>query len=88
MRTTLNLSDDVFFTSKTIAQRERRSIGDVLSDLARAGLTAQHTKTPPIQQTAPFQQKLASLGLVPYSSIQSKLVTNDRINQLRDEEGI
>ena len=88
MRTTLNLSDDIFYTSKSIAQRERRSIGDVLFDLARHGLAAQQLITPPIQRTTPFQAQLASLGLVPYAAPESKIVTQVCVSQLREEEGI
>lgn len=39
MRTTLNISDDVLFAVKERARRERRTAGEVLSDLARQALT-------------------------------------------------
>lgn len=35
MRTTLDIADDVLFAVKEIAQREKKSIGQVMSDLAR-----------------------------------------------------
>ena len=35
MRTTLDIADDVLFAAKEIAQREKKSIGQVMSDLAR-----------------------------------------------------
>ena len=35
MRTTLNLDDDVLATAKALAARERRSLGEVVSDLVR-----------------------------------------------------
>ena len=38
MRSTLNIADDVLDAVKERARREGRSIGDVLSDLAREGL--------------------------------------------------
>jgi len=38
MRTTLHLDDDVYRAAKEIAEAERRSIGAVLSSLARKGL--------------------------------------------------
>lgn len=40
MRTTLNISEDVLFAVKERARRERRSAGEVLSDLAREALTS------------------------------------------------
>ena len=39
MRTTLNIADDVLYAVKERARREKRSAGEVLSDLARTALT-------------------------------------------------
>lgn len=39
MRTTLNIADDVLYAVKERARREKRSAGEVLSDLARSALT-------------------------------------------------
>jgi hypothetical protein len=39
MRTTLELDDDVVTAAKELAAIERRSLGSVVSDLARRGLT-------------------------------------------------
>jgi hypothetical protein len=41
MRTTLNLDDDVLVAVKERARREKRTAGEVLSDLARQALTGQ-----------------------------------------------
>jgi hypothetical protein len=38
MRTTLDLDDDVITAARELARAERRSIGSVVSDLARRGL--------------------------------------------------
>ena len=38
MRTTLDIADDVLAAAKALAREHGRSAGDVLSDLARAGL--------------------------------------------------
>lgn len=40
VRTTVDIADDVYHAVKDRARRERRSAGDVLSELARAALTA------------------------------------------------
>ena len=40
MRTTLRLDDDVLLAVRERARREHRSVGDVLSDLARQALTS------------------------------------------------
>lgn len=39
MRTTLNLDDDVVTAARELAQGEHRSLGSVVSELARRGLT-------------------------------------------------
>lgn len=41
MRTTVSLDDDVLLAVKERARREKRTAGQVLSDLARQALTAQ-----------------------------------------------
>lgn len=39
MRTTLDLDEDVVAAAKELASGERRSLGSVISELARRGLT-------------------------------------------------
>jgi hypothetical protein len=39
VRTTLNLDDDVLAAARELAAGERRSLGSVISELARRGLT-------------------------------------------------
>jgi hypothetical protein len=41
MRTTLNLDDDVMEAARSIADTERRPLGEVVSELARRGLAPQ-----------------------------------------------
>ena len=38
MRTTLTIDDDVLAAAKALSEQERRTIGEVLSDLARKAL--------------------------------------------------
>jgi hypothetical protein len=42
MRTTLNIEDDVLYAVKERARREKRTAGEVLSELAREALTGRH----------------------------------------------
>lgn len=42
MRTTLSIDDDVLYAVQERARREKRTAGQVLSDLAREALTGQH----------------------------------------------
>jgi hypothetical protein len=46
VRTTINLDDDVLFAVQERARREKRTAGQVLSDLARQALTAQQHRRP------------------------------------------
>lgn len=47
MRTTLDIDDDVLQAAKELAKVEKRTAGEVLSDLARKGLVAGRTATGP-----------------------------------------
>jgi len=38
MRTTLDIDDDVLLAAKDLARRQRKTAGEVLSELARLGL--------------------------------------------------
>lgn len=42
MRTTVRLDDDILFAVRERARREKRTAGEVLSDLARQALMGQH----------------------------------------------
>lgn len=45
MRTTLDIDDDVVAAARELAGAERRSIGSVISELARRGLTPARVET-------------------------------------------
>jgi hypothetical protein len=45
VRTTLNLDDDVVIAARELAADERRSVGSVISELARRGLTPGRVET-------------------------------------------
>lgn len=76
MRTTINLDEDVLIAVRERARRERRSIGEVLSDLAREALTG---RVPPQPSATEFH------GFRPLPS-RGRPVTNELIGQLRDDE--
>jgi hypothetical protein len=78
MRTTLAVDDDVLFAVRELAKRERRSIGEVLSDLARQTLTGQHRA----RTDAPSE---SFHGFEPFPH-RGRAVSNDLIDQIRDEE--
>lgn len=73
MRTTLALDDDILLAAKAIAEQERRTLGDVVSDLARRSL--RRPVTSPSRNGVP---------LLPVSRPDA-IVTIDIVNRLRDE---
>jgi hypothetical protein len=90
MRTTLDIADDVLFAAKEIAQREKKSLGQTISDLARKAF-AQSAAAPHVAATpaaAPqVSERLASFGIHPLPP-RGGIVSNELIDRLRDAEGI
>lgn len=78
MRTTLSVDDDVLLAVRERATRERRSMGEVLSDLARQALTGQHRAGVEVTPE-PFH------GFEPFPH-RGRAVSNDLIDQLREDE--
>jgi hypothetical protein len=76
MRTTLAIDDDVLSAAKHLAEREQRSIGDVISDLARQGLAA---------GKRPARAERNGIPLLPTDKKRLSPVTLELVNQLRDE---
>lgn len=73
LRTTLAIDDDVLSAAKAIARQERRSIGEVLSDLARRALHRPAAST-----------TRNGVPLLPVRDPRA-VVTLDVVNALRDE---
>jgi hypothetical protein len=80
MRTTLSLDDDVLLAVKERARREKRTAGEVLSDLARQALTQQ-------QNARPHGDSESFHGFEPFER-RGAAVSNALIDRLRDEEGV
>lgn len=85
MRTTLDIEDDVLYAAKEIARREKKSLGQVISELARRAFA----QSPARPQATVLQasEKLATYGIHPLPA-RGALVTNELIDRLRDEDGI
>jgi hypothetical protein len=73
MRTTLALDDDVLAAAKALAKQQRKTIGEVVSDLARQSL-----------RRPAARRERNGVPLLPVSR-PSAVVTLDVINALRDE---
>jgi hypothetical protein len=91
MRTTLDIADDVLFAAKEIARRDKKPLGQIISDLARRAFaqSAQGTAQAGEVSAAPHQvsEKLAHYGIHPLPA-RGRIVSNELIDRLRDEEGI
>jgi len=77
MRTTLDIADDVLLAAKERAKREQKTTGQVVSELLRQALTA-----PP---STAVREPSAVYGFQPFAR-RGGLVTNELINQLRNED--
>ncbi len=78
MRTTLDIADDVLHAAKERARREKRTAGEVISELARRALTA-----PPEIPVA--RAPKAVYGLRPFPK-RGGIVTNELIDRLREDD--
>lgn len=78
MRTTLDIADDVLQAAKERARHEKRTLGDVISELARRALT---TPAGPISVKEPK----AVYGLRPFAP-RGGIVTNQQIDKLREDD--
>ncbi len=79
MRTTLSLSDDVFLIARQVAARDRVSLGEAVSRLAREGFRAQSLLP---TTNVKLNSKYSVLPA------RDEIVTNEHIRRLMDEEGI
>lgn len=74
MRTTLSIDDDVLEAARGLAAAQRKSIGEVITSLARRSLR-------------PAEPLLATRNGIPQLPIRegSRPVTLELVNQMRDE---
>ena len=81
MRTTLALDDDIYAYARTHAQRERISIGEAVSRLARQGIVAQGS--PRVTRAQPKPK--SKYALLP---ARAEVITSDHVRSLMDQEGM
>jgi hypothetical protein len=74
MRTTLTIDDDVLAAAKELAMTERKSVGEVISTLARRALR-------PVETGRKSRNGVPLLPLNP----NSPRVTSELVHQLREE---
>lgn len=78
MRTTLDIADDVLQAAKERARYEKKTVGQMISELARRALT-----TPP--ETGTVREPKAVYGVRPFAP-RGRLVTNELIDKLREDD--
>jgi len=78
MRTTLDIADDVLQAAKERARREKKTAGEVISELARSALT-----TP--AKVGGARSPSARYGFRPFPK-RGGIVTNELIDKLREDD--
>ena len=78
MRTTLDIATDVLQAAKERARREKKTTGEVISELARQALTAS-PGGPTTQEPKPLY------GFRPFAR-RGVIVTNELIDNLREDD--
>lgn len=76
MRTTLDIDDDVLFAAKDLARREKKTAGQIISELARKGLAGAATLS--------SREPKATYGFRPFPK-DGRIVSNEIINKLRED---
>lgn len=85
MRTTLDIADDVLFAAKELARREKKPLGQVISELARRAFTLPGDAAESSPPGA--EEPLAAYGIHPLPP-RGAVISNELIDRLRDEEGV
>ena len=76
MRTTLAIDDDVLAAARHLAERERKTVGEVVSSLARQGLGRAGRGARPVRNGVPLLPTRKG----------GAAVTLELVNRLRDEQ--
>ncbi|MDR2155354.1 MAG: CopG family transcriptional regulator [Burkholderiaceae bacterium] len=79
MRTTLDLDEDILLAAKEHAARERRSIGAVISELARESLR---------RPAASARRGTRGGGRFAVLPARQEIITVEHIRSLQDAEGV
>ena len=79
MRTTLDIADDILMAVKEKARRQKRSAGDLLSELAREALTHRYRENAGVKESKSFY------GFDPLPP-RGRPVSNELIDKLREED--
>ena len=81
MRTTVNIAEDALIAARHVAQRERLSLGDAISELVRRGASAGSGRVAQ-RSRAPLRGRFALLPA------RDELITTQHVRDLMEREGI
>ena len=81
MRTTINLAEDAVIAACNVAQRERLSLGDAISELIRRGANA----GAPVARERAAPALRGRFALLP---ARDELITPQHVRELMEREGI
>jgi hypothetical protein len=97
LRTTVDISDDVLFAAKELAKIQKKSLGQVLSELSRSAFAAAaasgtnpaHLSQADFAAQGPLKvsERIAEYGIHPLPA-RGGIVSNELIDRLKDTEGI
>ena len=83
MRTTLDIEDDVLAAARELARRQGTTAGQMVSRLLRAALSGAPSTGQAAAEAVPGVG-----GFRPFQARSGAVVTNEQIEQLRDEAGL
>ena len=83
MRTTLDIEDDVLAAARELARRQGTTAGQMVSRLLRAALSGAASTGQASAEAPP-----GVAGFRPFQARAGVVVTNEQIDQLRDEAGL
>ncbi len=81
MRTTINLDEDALLAARQVAQRERLSLGEAVSELVRRGAMAGPT-------AAPSRERSRLRGRFALLPARDEVITPQHVRELMGREGI
>ena len=96
MRTTLDIADDVLFAAKDFARRDKKTLGQVISEWGRAALQnpavlqkSTSAKAKSKQVLSDEDQRFYDLGFRTLPNREGVTgVTNELVNRIREQDGI
>ncbi|MDP1607262.1 MAG: hypothetical protein Q8L93_11610 [Rhodocyclaceae bacterium] len=92
MRTTLDISDDVLFAAKELARRDKKTLGQIVSEMMRRGLgggqrvaEAMSPAGTPAEDDIDIRLRALGFRTLP---ARGGIVTNELIDRLREQDGV